>query len=111
MYFPIVKGDMLQPCERILYIRAELVRKLEKLGLPQQEIAEELELTHPEVSQYIEGESTQVDKLDDQISYMLKELARDIREGEVENLSGRICGLCNYLESNPELVRPRDFEK
>lgn len=107
----MVNVDMLQPCERVIYIRAELVRELEKLGLTQQDIAEKLGLARSTVAQYIDGKKAQPGKLDDQISYMLKELAQEIRKGEVKNLSKRICGLCNYLKNNPELLRPQDFEK
>lgn len=116
MDLSLVERQLLQPCERVVwyilpYVRSELVRELEKLGLTQQEIAKELNLTQPAVSQYIAGNRARVEKLDDHISYMLKELAREIEEGEVENLSGRICEICSYVKENPELLRSCDLKK
>ena len=99
-----------QPCEVALWhilpcIRACLARELVKMDLTQQKVADILGITQAAVSQYI-GKKRGKFRTEDNTAYQLiEELAKDLEQDRVDNISERICQICSQVEANPQLLR------
>ena len=112
------KENLSQPCERALwyvipYIRASLARKLDKLGLNQDEIADKLDISQAAVSQYINGKrgKGQIEDLGKEAQDSLKKLANGLSDGDVDNLGKRICSICNKVDTDTILSNDADWER
>jgi len=101
------KEALSQPCERALwyvipYIRASLARKLDKVGLNQEKIADKLDISQAAVSQYINGKrgKGQIEDLGKEAQDSLNQLAHGLYEGDIDNLGRRICSICNKVDTD-----------
>jgi len=104
------KEALSQPCEKALwyvipYIRASLARKLDKLGLNQDEIADRLDISQAAVSQYINGKrgKGQIEDLGKEAQDSLKQLAHGLHDENVDSLGKRICSICSKVNSRTDL--------
>lgn len=95
------------PCQKIVWdvlpaIRAAIAEELLKCGLSQQQIAKELDMAPSAVSQYLSKKRGYRIVFDDDIKNTIRTLAEDIKDGTVEDLSERICGICQQLREGEQ---------
>jgi predicted transcriptional regulator len=110
-----------QPCaEAIWYvlpkIRAGLAKELGRLGLNQQEIADELGLSQAAVSQYVTGKrgKGKTEKLSRDTYDLLIDLSSRLIDDEVDDLRGRICTICEQVredQKNLSECKAEGYEK
>jgi predicted transcriptional regulator len=99
-----------QPCEVAIWhivpcIRACLSRELVEMGLTQQNTGNLLGISQAAVSQYVSEKRGNISKKDPRTYGMITELAEDLVEDRVEDLSKRICEICRTVQKNPQLLR------
>jgi len=99
-----------QPCEVAIWhivpcIRACLSRELVEMNLTQQETGNLLGISQAAVSQYVSEKRGKISKKDPRTYGMIMELAEDLVEKRVDDLSERICEICRTIQKNPELMR------
>jgi predicted transcriptional regulator len=98
-----MNGDTMQaPCQKIVWdvlpaIRAAIAVELVKCGVSQIEAARMLEIAPSAVSQYLSGKRGYRIEFEDEVKHSIEELARDLKEGKVDNLVTRICDICKQL--------------
>ncbi|MDD1717134.1 MAG: transcriptional regulator [Methanoregulaceae archaeon] len=97
------------PCQEIVWdilpaIRAAIVRELVNQGASQLEAASLLGLAPSAISQYLSGKRGYRIEFEDKVKESIHELARDLKEGKVENLIDRICIICKQLRESPGAV-------
>jgi len=90
------------PCQQIVWdvlpaIRAALTAELVKNGVSQQEVAKVLEIAPSAVSQYLSGKRGYRIVFDEPVERRIGELARDIRAGGVQDITARICAICQEI--------------
>ena len=103
---------MRPPCEMVVWyliptIRSELAKELLKLGMKQKEISEKLDITQPAVSQYISDKRGHGIELDEKTHSMINQLARDLKDGTVNNNNfiPRICQICKNVKTEEILCQ------
>jgi predicted transcriptional regulator len=95
------------PCQEIVWdvlpaIRAAVVRELVDQGVSQLEASRFLDLAPSAISQYLSGKRGYRIEFEDEVKESIHQLARDLKEGKVENLVDRICVICKQLrEESP----------
>jgi len=90
------------PCQQIVWdvlpaIRAALAAELVRKGVSQQEVARLLELAPSAVSQYISGKRGYRIVFEGNAEKLIGELAGEIREGRVTDVTARICAICQEI--------------
>jgi predicted transcriptional regulator len=95
------------PCQKIVWdvlpaLRAAVAVELVKNGVSQVESARMLEIAPSAVSQYLSGKRGYRIEFRDDIRHSITELARDLKEGNVENLVQRICAICREIRDSDE---------
>lgn len=99
------------PCQIIVWdvlpaIRAAIAEELIKCGVSQQEAARLLEMAPSAISQYLSGKRGYRIVFEDDIKESIAMIARDLRDGKVEDLAARICSICTMLrEKDPFMGR------
>jgi uncharacterized protein len=98
---------MQAPCQKIVWdvlpaIRAAIAVELVKCGVSQIEAARMLEIAPSAVSQYLSGKRGYRIEFEDEVKQSIEQLARDLKEGKVDNLVGRICDICKQLREEEE---------
>ncbi len=94
------------PCQKIVWdvlpaIRAAVVRELVDQGVSQLEASRLLGLAPSAISQYLSGKRGYRIEFEDEVKVSINELARDLKEGKVSNLTDRICTICKQLREEP----------
>jgi len=90
------------PCQQIVWdvlpaIRAALAAELVKEGMAQQEVAKFLEIAPSAVSQYLSGKRGYRIVFEGPAEKAIRDLAREIREGSVPDITARICAICHEI--------------
>ncbi|HUK38009.1 MAG TPA: helix-turn-helix domain-containing protein [Methanomicrobiales archaeon] len=90
------------PCQQIVWdvlpaIRAALAAELVRNGVSQQEVARLLDLAPSAVSQYISGKRGYRIVFEGTPEKLIGDLAREIREGKVQDVTVRICAICQEI--------------
>ena len=93
---------MQAPCQKIVWdvlpaIRAAIAVELVRCGVSQIEASKMLEIAPSAVSQYISGKRGYRIEFEDEVKQSIEHLARDLRDGNVDNLVARICDICKQL--------------
>jgi predicted transcriptional regulator len=93
------------PCQRIVWdvlpaIRAAIAEELVGSGVSQLEAARLLDMAPSAVSQYITKKRGYRIVFDDEIRATIQRLAQDIKNGNVEELSPKICEICRQLRES-----------
>ena len=99
-----------QPCEVAIWhivpcIRACLSRELVDMDLTQQDVGKLLGISQAAVSQYVSEKRGKISKKDPRTYDMITELAEDLVEDRVGDLSERICEICKTIQKNTDLLR------
>ncbi len=99
---------MQAPCQKIVWdvlpaIRAAIAVELVRCGVSQIEASKMLEIAPSAVSQYISGKRGYRIEFEDEVKQSIEHLARDLRDGNVDNLVARIC---EYLQTVERRGRP-----
>lgn len=102
---PVLK----QPCEVAIWhvvpcIRACLSRELVKMDLTQKAVGNLLGISQSAVSQYVSEKRGKIRKRDPRTYKMITDLAEDLVQEEVDDLSKRICRICRTVQQNEELL-------
>lgn len=95
------------PCQQIVWdvlpaIRAALAAELVRNGVSQQEVAKLLEIAPSAVSQYLSGKRGYRIVFEEPVERRIGELARDIRAGQVRDITARICAICHEIRDEPD---------
>ncbi len=95
------------PCQKIVWdvlpaLRAAVAVELVKNGVSQVESARMLEIAPSAVSQYLSGKRGYRIEFRDDIRQSIAELARDLRDGHVDNLVQRICAICQEMRDTDD---------
>jgi len=95
-------GMVKTPCQQIVWdvlpaIRAALAAELVRNGVSQQEVARLLDLAPSAVSQYISGKRGYRIVFEGTPEKLIGDLAREIREGKVQDVTVRICAICQEI--------------
>ncbi len=90
------------PCQTIVWdvlpaIRAAIAEELVNLGVSQQETARLLDMAPSAISQYLSKKRGYRIEFEDDVKTAIRSIAQDLSNGEVENISHRICGICTML--------------
>lgn len=90
------------PCQRIVWdvlpaIRAAIAIELVNCGVSQARAARMLEIAPSAVSQYLAGKRGYRIEFDDTVKQSVRNLAQDIKENDVNDLTGRICDICRQV--------------
>lgn len=98
-----------QPCEVAIWhivpcIRGCLSRELVKMDLTQKDAGDLLGISQAAVSQYVSEKRGKISKKDPRTYGMITELAKDLVEKRVDDLSERICEICRTIQKNPQLM-------
>lgn len=99
------------PCEFIVWqvlprIRAQLTKELHQKGLAGKEIAARLGISQGAVSQYLSDKRGKGgNQLGDRVKRELQALAEEIVDGEGENLTPRVCKVCDIVKQDGTLCR------
>ncbi len=81
-------------------IRAAIAEELVNCGLSQQEIARELDMAPSAVSQYLSKKRGYRIVFDEEVKKSIHILAEDMKDNQVDDLAGRICGICRQLRED-----------
>ena len=95
------------PCQKIVWdvlpaIRAAIAVELVNCGVSQTKAAMMLEIAPSAVSQYLSGKRGYRIEFDGDVKKSIEILARDLRDRNVDNLTGRICSICRELRENKD---------
>jgi predicted transcriptional regulator len=95
------------PCQKIVWdvlpaIRAAIAEELLNCGLSQQQIAKELDMAPSAVSQYLSKKRGYRIIFDEDIKKTIRTLAEEMKEGKVDDLTGRICNICQQLRKDEQ---------
>jgi len=98
------------PCELTVWyvlpaIRSELAKELARLGMPQKDISENLDITQAAVSQYVNEKRGHGVKFKMVVRNEIKRLARDINEGKNSGIVIRVCKICNIVKEDKTICR------
>jgi predicted transcriptional regulator len=90
------------PCQKIVWdvlpaIRAAIAVELVRLGVSQAEASKLLEIAPSAVSQYLSGKRGYRIEFEGTVKISIEHLARDLKEGRVDDLVARICEICREL--------------
>lgn len=90
------------PCQKIVWdvlpaIRAAIAVELVRNGVSQVEASRMLEIAPSAVSQYLSGKRGYRIEFEGEVKRAIASLAQDLKDGKVESLAGRICGICRQL--------------
>jgi len=93
------------PCQQIVWdvlpaIRAALAAELVRDGMAQLEVARLLEIAPSAVSQYLSGKRGYRIVFEGPTEKAIRELAREIREGTVRDITARICAICHGIRDD-----------
>jgi predicted transcriptional regulator len=93
------------PCEMAVWhilpaIRCETAKELARLGLSQRAISARLGITQPAVSQYISSKRGATTAISADARTLILSLAEDVANGEVLNLSERMCEICAQIQGD-----------
>jgi uncharacterized protein len=93
---------MQTPCQKIVWdvlpaIRAAIAVELVHCGVSQIEASKMLEIAPSAVSQYISGKRGYRIEFGDEVKGSIACLAKDLKDGKVDNLVTRICTICRQL--------------
>ncbi len=102
---------MKSPCEEIVWdvlpsIRAAIAWELVKRGISQKEVSRMLGLTPPAVSQYVSGKRGYNIEFREDIRAAISNLADDLIEKKVDDLTARICEICKSLKDDNAACGP-----
>lgn len=94
------------PCQQIVWdvlpaIRSALAVELVRSGVAQQDVARILEIGPPAVSQYLSRKRGYRIEFEEPIARKIEELAHDLRDGTVKDVTARICAICHEMRDNP----------
>jgi uncharacterized protein len=95
------------PCQKIVWdvlpaLRAAVAVELVRNGVSQVEAARMLEIAPSAVSQYLSGKRGYRIEFRQDIRHSIAQLAKDLREGNVEYLVQRICAICREMRDTGE---------
>lgn len=95
------------PCQKIVWdvlpaIRAAIAEELVNCGLSQQEVARELDMAPSAVSQYLSKKRGYRIVFEDDVKKSIRSLAEEMKDGKVDDLSGRICSICRQLREDEQ---------
>lgn len=95
------------PCQKIVWdvlpaIRAAIAEELVNCGLSQQEVAKELDMAPSAVSQYLSKKRGYRIVFDEHVKSSIRTLAEEMQKGTVDDLSERICNICQQLRQDEE---------
>lgn len=90
------------PCQTIVWnvlpaIRAAIAEELVKCGVSQLEAAKLLDMAPSAVSQYLSKKRGYRIEFSEEIRGWIQRLAQDLKEGNVEDVTSRICEICRHL--------------
>jgi uncharacterized protein len=90
------------PCQTIVWdvlpaIRAAIAEELVNLGVSQQETARLLDMAPSAISQYLSKKRGYRIEFEEDVKVVIRSIAKDLSNGEVEDLSQRICYICTML--------------
>ncbi|MFW5987688.1 MAG: transcriptional regulator [Methanohalophilus sp.] len=93
------------PCQVVVWdvlpaIRAALAKELVDNGVTQQEVARLFGMAPSAVSQYLTKKRGYRIEFDDSIKVSIANLAADIQNGTVDDLSHRFCDICRQLRAD-----------
>jgi predicted transcriptional regulator len=102
----IVVIGMKSPCQNIVWdilpaIRAAVVLELVNQGVSQLEAARLLDMAPSAISQYVSKKRGYRIEFEDEVKASIHQLARELKEGKVQNLVERICDICKQLRDEP----------
>ena len=98
---------MQAPCQKIVWdvlpaIRAAIAVELVKCGVSQIEASKMLEIAPSAVSQYISGKRGYRIEFEGDVKLSIEHLAKDLKDGNVDNLVSRICEICKQLREEED---------
>jgi predicted transcriptional regulator len=98
---------MQAPCQKIVWdvlpaIRAAIAVELVKCGVSQIEASKMLEIAPSAVSQYISGKRGYRIEFEGDVKLSIEHLAKDLKDGNVDNLVSRICDICKQLREEED---------
>jgi len=90
------------PCQLIVWnvlpaIRAAIAEELIALGVSQLEAAHLLDMTPSAISQYRTGKRGYRIVFEGEVRASVSRLARDLKDGRVDDLASRICEICTQI--------------
>ena len=93
---------MQAPCQKIVWdvlpaIRAAIAVELVKCGVSQIDASKMLEIAPSAVSQYLSGKRGYRIEFEGDVKRSIEHLAKDLKDGKVDNLVARICDICKKL--------------
>jgi predicted transcriptional regulator len=93
---------MQAPCQKIVWdvlpaIRAAIAVELVKCGVSQIEASKMLEIAPSAVTQYLSGKRGYRIEFEGDVKRSIEHLAKDLKDGKVDNLVARICDICKKL--------------
>jgi len=93
------------PCQQIVWdvlpaIRAALAGELVRNGISQQEVARLLDIAPSAVSQYLSGKRGYRIVFEGPAQKLIENLAREIKDGGVTDLTSRICTICHVVRDD-----------
>ncbi|MDY6864707.1 MAG: transcriptional regulator [Halobacteriota archaeon] len=96
------------PCEIVIWyvlptIRAELAKELVNLELSQKSASKKLGITQAAVSQYLGNKRGKDVDLGDEIKEMIRNLAKDLINGEDDKLTTGVCAICSELKKDKKI--------
>jgi predicted transcriptional regulator len=93
---------MKAPCQTIVWdvlpaIRAAIAEELVRCGVSQIKAARILDMAPSAVSQYLSKKRGYRVVLSDEVEVLIQQLAEDLMEEQVEDITPRICDICRHL--------------
>ncbi|HWQ67745.1 MAG TPA: transcriptional regulator [Methanospirillum sp.] len=93
------------PCEEVVWdtlpaIRAAIAVELVSSGLSQKNVADLLNMAPSAVSQYLSGKRGYRIEFTLEVKETLATLAKDLREGRLDNPGPRICSICTLIRGD-----------
>ncbi len=90
------------PCQIIVWdvlpaIRAAIAGELVRGGVSQLEAARMLDMAPSAVSQYLSKKRGYRIVFEEEVKTSIRQLAKDLRDGRVQDLGHRICEICQQL--------------
>ena len=98
---------MQAPCQKIVWdvlpaIRAAVAVELVKCGISQVKASRMLEIAPSAVSQYLSGKRGYRIEFENEVKQSIEQLARDLKEGNVDDLVSRICDICRQMRDGAD---------
>jgi uncharacterized protein len=90
------------PCQEVVWellpaIRAALAAELVKRGMSQLAASRILGMAPSAVSQYLSKKRGYRIEFDDEVKQTIEQLAEDIKQGKVEDVSPKFCEICRLI--------------